>query len=209
MNRYDSLIFDMDGTLWDAVDSYARVWDISFARMGIDATVSREQLVGCMGMKLSDILDTIVDPAVDIDRARFLDILAEEEARQMPRLGGRLYPGVADGIAALARRYRLFMVSNCAACGISNFLAYTGLTPYIDDHISNGENGLDKTENIRLIATRNGLTNPVYIGDTAGDAAHSHAAGVDFIHAAWGFGTVDPSAASAASFNDLVKMLTT
>ena len=25
--KYDSLLFDMDGTLWDAVDSYCAIWN--------------------------------------------------------------------------------------------------------------------------------------------------------------------------------------
>ena len=35
MTQFDSLIFDMDGTLWDAVDSYVAVWDATFAEFGM------------------------------------------------------------------------------------------------------------------------------------------------------------------------------
>ena len=27
--KFDSLIFDMDGTLWDAVDSYCEIWNVT------------------------------------------------------------------------------------------------------------------------------------------------------------------------------------
>ncbi|HEX3385818.1 MAG TPA: hypothetical protein VHS53_11545 [Mucilaginibacter sp.] len=33
MQTPDSLIFDMDGTLWDAVDTYAASWNIVFAEL--------------------------------------------------------------------------------------------------------------------------------------------------------------------------------
>ena len=32
----DALIFDMDGTLWDAVDTYAEIWNMAFEREGIE-----------------------------------------------------------------------------------------------------------------------------------------------------------------------------
>ncbi len=35
MQKPDSLIFDMDGTLWDAVDTYAHSWNVVFSEMGI------------------------------------------------------------------------------------------------------------------------------------------------------------------------------
>ena len=28
-------IFDMDGTLWDAVDTYAQIWNVTYQRMGL------------------------------------------------------------------------------------------------------------------------------------------------------------------------------
>ena len=31
----DGLIFDMDGTLWDAVDSYVKIWNATIAECGI------------------------------------------------------------------------------------------------------------------------------------------------------------------------------
>jgi len=36
MQKPDSLIFDMDGTLWDAVDTYAASWNLVFNELGID-----------------------------------------------------------------------------------------------------------------------------------------------------------------------------
>ena len=41
------------------------------------------------------------------------------------------------------------------------------------------------------IVRRNNLKNPVYVGDTIKDMLSSQEAGVDFIHAAYGFGEVD------------------
>ena len=45
-SRTDGLIFDMDGTLWDAVDTYARIWNEVFLRAGKEVHITRESLIG-------------------------------------------------------------------------------------------------------------------------------------------------------------------
>ena len=44
-SRTDGLIFDMDGTLWDAVDTYARIWNEVFLRAGKEVHITRESLI--------------------------------------------------------------------------------------------------------------------------------------------------------------------
>ena len=53
--KFDSLIFDMDGTLWDAVDSYCKIWNVTFEQMGLSQTVSRQELLECMGKPINEI----------------------------------------------------------------------------------------------------------------------------------------------------------
>lgn len=186
----DSLIFDMDGTLWDAVDSYARIWNETFAECGIQApAVTRERLIGQMGRHLEDILGEIC-PDLCGDAA-FLKRLDENETRMMPVLGGRLYDGVADTIRALARTHRLYMVSNCGSKGLDNFMSYTGLKGCFEDWLSHGASGRTKAENIRMLVDRYGLQTPYYVGDTASDARAAHDAGVGMVWCRYGFGKVD------------------
>ena len=177
MTQFDSLIFDMDGTLWDAVDSYVAVWDATFAEFGMPTgTVTREQLIECMGMPINEIYRSLVGDPSGADR--FLKRLAENEDRLMISLGGTLYPGVKEQIPRLASRYRLFMLSNCSALGLPNFLAYTGLGEHFTDTISYGVNLQQKDHNIRLLMQRHNLTAPLYIGDTEGDCRSAHSAGI-------------------------------
>ena len=184
--KFDSLIFDMDGTLWDAVDTYAQIWNVTYQRMGLTGNVTREMLLGCMGMTLSEIIDLIAPP--ELDRARFAEILRIVDREYMPKYGGRLYPQVKELIPQLAKRYRLFMVSNCGPDGLNMFLDFTGLRPYFVDTLTNGETRLPKDKNIALLIRRHDLKSPIYIGDTEEDCRCTHAAGIPFMHAMYGFG---------------------
>ena len=55
----DALIFDMDGTLWDAVDSYCEVWNACFRKFGVERTVMRDELLKCMGLPIDVIYKNI------------------------------------------------------------------------------------------------------------------------------------------------------
>lgn len=205
MKMFDSIIFDMDGTLWDATESYARVWNETFLQMGYgDVAVTADDVACCMGMTLDNIFDSLVD--FDVDKKRFLQLLDENEQRMMPALGGQLYDGVAYGLSWLSTRYKLFMVSNCAKNGLHNFLRYTNLTDFITDTLCHGENGLSKADNIREIVRRYNLENPVYVGDTQSDCDAACEAGVVMVAARYGFGHIKGADMAVDTFSDLAKL---
>ncbi len=187
--KIDSVIFDMDGTLWDAVDSYCRIWDTTFADLGISAPpVTREKLLTHMGQYLEQILAALA-PEVD-NLPALLKRLEENEHTMMKTLGGRLYPGAFDTVKKLSEKYSLFMVSNCGEFGIDNFLEFTKLKPFFKDWLTHGGTHRPKSENIRDLMERYSLRRPVYVGDTQGDADQASRAGIEMIYAAYGFGTV-------------------
>lgn len=206
--KSDGIIFDMDGTLWDAVDSYATIWNRAIADMRLDLPpVRRPALEKMMGLPLDRIYDGLIGlPEVS---GPFMALLERLESELMPRLGGRLYPGVRETLEALrAGGARLFMVSNCGPDGLPNFLEYTGLGELMTDCLSLGENGLDKTQNILELIGRYNLGTPVYVGDTAGDLAYTHAAGIPFVWAAYGFGRdVNGAEYIIHSIRDLLRIL--
>ncbi len=207
MQQFDSLIFDMDGTLWDAVDSYAAVWDATFSQMGMPDTVSRNQLIKCMGLPIDKIYEVVVGkPEI---AQEFLKRLAQNEDSMMMTLGGILYPGVRERIPELAKKYRLFMVSNCGILGLPNFLKFTALEPYFTDTLSYGQTLLPKEGNIRELIKRHSLQAPVYIGDTNGDCTSAHAAGIPMMHAAYGFGKAPEADFSARSFDEIANFFLT
>lgn len=193
MSHFDSILFDMDGTLWDAVDSYCAVWNRTIADFGLSARpVERPQLAPLMGKPLMEIYDRLVGDKAD--PGRFIAALTANERDMMPALGGVLYPGVEATLAALSDGHRLFMVSNCGADGLPNFMRFTGLGHLFTDMRSFGQTGKEKDANIRDLVERYSLEQPLYVGDVASDCADAHRAGVPFAWARYGFGTDVPGA---------------
>lgn len=205
MSLFDSIIFDMDGTLWDATESYAQIWNTTLAHFGhADVKVTSEQLTSCMGMTLDKILDSLI--TIDIDRKEFLRVLDENERKMMPHLGGQLFDGVAYGISWLSTRYKLFLVSNCGAEGLHNFLKFTHLSDFVTDTLSNGQNGKSKAENIRKIIKKHKLKSAVYVGDIQSDCDAAKEVGVAMVAARYGFGKIKGADMAVDSFDDLTHL---
>ena len=88
MQKPDSLIFDMDGTLWDAVDTYARSWNDVFGELGIDITVKPGNLAKMVGWEGKKVIGHIMP---DFDEEKRLEIYALVNAKRhelLPACGG-------------------------------------------------------------------------------------------------------------------------
>ncbi len=121
-----------------------------------------------------------------------MDECASVETQKIDeRNGGKIFPNVKETLDELVKDYRLFIVSNCQKGYIEAFLRINGLEEYFED-TENAENtGLQKGENNKLVIERNNLKNPVYVGDTKGDARSAEFVGIPFVYAEYGFDTVE------------------
>ncbi len=201
--KIDGIIFDMDGTLWDAVQSYCDVWNETIAHFGIKRSeVKYDELVVLMGKHLRDIYDCLIGDCFE-NRELFIERLIEDERRMIPVIGGKLYEGVDETLEKLGKQCKLFMVSNCSADGLNNFLTFTGLSHHFVENLTYGSTGVDKSVNIRRLLDKYNLKRAVYVGDIQKDADSTHAAGIEFVHAAYGFGKVSDAEFSIQNFKEL------
>ncbi|MBS1528489.1 MAG: HAD family hydrolase [Bacteroidetes bacterium] len=205
MQKPDSIIFDMDGTLWDAVDTYAGSWNIVFREMGIDKTVPRDELATMVGWEGKKVLAAIMPEFDDEERQRIYARVNEVRRDLLPKNGGVLYDGVRDGLERLAAKYKLYIVSNCAVGIIRLFIDWAGINDRIIDEIAYGVNYMPKNHNIRLLMERHKLQNPVYVGDTDGDAEQSRLAGLPFVFMSYGFGKTDNYDLKFDTFTDFTQ----
>jgi phosphoglycolate phosphatase len=191
MQKPDALIFDMDGTLWDAVDTYTRSWNEVFGELGIDIIVHRDKLASMIGWEGKKVISAIMP---DFDDDKRLEIYALVNAKRhelLPACGGILYDGVKEGLQQLATKYKLFILSNCAKGIIRLFIDWAGIDDHITDELAYGINLMPKHHNIGLLAEKHSLKHPVYIGDTAGDGEQTRLAGIPFVFVSYGFGDTD------------------
>ncbi len=207
---FDGILFDLDGTLWDATAGVAKSWTLGLEQLGIHRTpITVEELFPCMGLLLPDIVERLVPGLSPGIQEKVISHCCKVENDYLARHGAPLYPGEENALAALGKRYPLFVVSNCEKGYIEAYFAGTGMGTYFTDFESAGNTGLTKAENIALVVKRQGLKNPVYVGDTALDYQSAAQAGVPFIHAAYGFGRVEnvPAICSLSELEGLLETL--
>ena len=202
MQKYDGIIFDLDGTLWDSVECVVAIWNNALEKAGIAPTMNYKELSRCMGLRIEQIFDRVIPQATPEQRRQIKQTCVETEQDYLAQHGGILYDGVEETLKKLKQTHRLFIVSNCQEGYINAFYRAHGLKKYFEDDECAGRTGKSKGENIRLLADRRGLERPVYIGDTIMDCQAAGEAGVDFIHAAYGFGEAECSCA-VKNFTDI------
>lgn len=205
---FDSLIFDLDGTLWDTTHSCALGWNKVLQRHNISfRTISAEDIRRVTGKPH----DTCIRETFVGLSEKELQILSHEteseDIRAVQQWGGHLYEGVVEGIRNLSRHYALFIVSNCQAGYIELFLKHSELQNSFKDIECWGNTGRPKPENIQKILQRNSLKNPLYVGDTEGDRAAAHENFIPFFYVDYGFGNVEKYEERFSSFCELEKRL--
>ena len=204
----DSIIFDVDGTLWDCTDTVARAWsDLFRGEPDLDLQITGDDLKKLFG-KLLDEIGAILFAGCSPERRNELlekCFIAEDEAlKKNPPLP---YEGLEDTLRVLSARFPLYIVSNCQAGYIERFLEATWLGHYFSGHLCPGDTGRAKADNIRTVVRENGLSAAVYVGDTDGDCQAAHEAGVPFIHAAYGFGKTEQADYVIHSIRELPALL--
>lgn len=208
--KIDGVILDVDGTLWDSTGVVAGAWTQAARDENLGLVVTREMTRAQFGKTMKIIARNLFGELPEERRDRLLESCCRYEQEALEKdTADLLYPGVHETLAALAKEYRLFIVSNCQAGYIELFLEKNGLAPLVTDFECYGNNGNEKGPNIRLVAERNGLSSPVYVGDTEGDREASDAAGVPFVWASYGFGEAKEYAAKIGAFSGLPGVLKT
>lgn len=202
------IIFDMDGTLWDSSEGVAISWtEIVNKEYDKERVITAEDIQGVMGRTMDKIADALFAELSKEERMALLRKCCVYENEYLKEHGGILFPELEKTFTALRENYDLYIVSNCQAGYIEAFLDHYGFWQYFKDIECYGNNDLPKSENIKKIVERNNLTKAVYVGDIQGDYDATTAAGLPFIHAAYGFGTIAQETAKVDSFAELVKVV--
>ena len=202
------IIFDMDGTLWDSSENVAVSWTEKVRELGYDfPDITQQDVMGVMGLTMDRIADILFGSLPLEERRELLDRCCDNEQQYLLRHGGVLYPDLEKTLIRLKKKYHLYIVSNCQSGYIETFLEHYGFGEHFDDIECYGNNLKGKGDNIALIVSRNGLDKAWYVGDIQGDYDSTMEAGIDFIHSAYGFGTIDHPVPELERFSDLPGLM--
>jgi phosphoglycolate phosphatase len=208
-NKFDSIIFDLDGTLWDSTATVAAAWQKAEQQVDyVQKEFTVDAIRSITGMTYKAIFEVLLPELNEEQRNDFKAICAKYEIETLDEKGGELYPQLEFVLQYLQTKYKLFIVSNCQSNYIETFLNFSQLGHYFLGHQCYGTKNAPKAENIMDIVNDHNLKTPVYVGDTMGDFTSAHKAGVPFIFAAYGFGKVEEGQiATIEHFTDLLEIL--
>jgi phosphoglycolate phosphatase len=204
--EFDALIFDIDGTIWNASPACAKGWSLGLKKLGIDLKINPGQIEKVSGQPCEQCIDILL-PGLREKIPELYNTLNLSETEAVESEGGKFYNGALEGIRQLAERYKIFLVSNCQEWYMKLFLNFSNLKPALAGFDCHGLSGLPKDKMLLRLKGSHTIYNPVYIGDTAGDEAAAKMAGMTFIHVAWGFGKPQGKPIIVHTFRELVDFL--
>jgi len=191
------ILFDLDGTLIDSspgiLASFARV----LAARGLAPVVALDPSI--IGPPLADTLRRISG----IGDEALLAKLADDFKRDYDSGGYRettLYPGVAEGLAALAAAgIRLFIVTNKRMLPTRKILDHLGIAGHFAGVHSRDETtpaAASKAAVVRRVMADRGIcaSGAMFVGDTSEDAEAARGNRLRFVRATWGYGAIGDGA---------------
>ncbi len=206
MNK--AVIFDMDGTLWDATKQVTDSWNIVFEKHENASKISYKDMQDSMGLMMDDIIKRLLPNCSDNEQKVILKECEEFENEYLCSNCGKLYDGLKEALMSLRNNgYKLMIVTNAQDGYVQAFFASSGLENLFDDYEMYGRTLLPKDENIKLILKRNNIEEAVYVGDTIWDYNSATKAGLPFIHASYGFGKVPEAKYKIENLNELTELV--
>ena len=206
--KYESLIFDIDGTLWDSRALVAEGYNIQLKAEGLDhLCVTAEDLKPLFGKVMTEIADAMLASIPLPERYELMDRCMKTENDYLFENECNIgYPKIKETMAELAKNHRLFIVSN-AQCGYPELcIDKLGLKDYVQGHMCFGDTGTSKGKTIRTLMAKHNIENCIYIGDTQGDYEATVEAGIPFLWCTYGFGTPEGYEAKIDAFEDLLEL---
>lgn len=206
--QYESLIFDIDGTLWDSRALVAEGYNRQLEAEGLShLSVTVEDLKPLFGKVLPDIADILFGSLPKEERMPLIRRCADTQDRYLHENPCHVgYPQVAETLEALSRNHRLFIVSNSEQGYPELCMQKLGLTPFIRGHLCFGDTKTPKGQTIRTLMETYDIKSAAYVGDTQGDYEATLFAKLPFIYASYGFGQPEGYTAKIEKISDLLTL---
>ena len=206
--EFESLIFDIDGTLWDSRKLVADGYNIQLKAEGLDhLCVCADDLTPLFGKIRKEIADVLFASLPEADREPLMTRCMERENLYLAEAPCDVgYPGVKETLEKLKERYRLFIVSNSEKGYPELCMEKLGIAHLFSGHLCFGDTRTCKGETIKKLMKDHTITAACYIGDTQGDADGAALAEIPFVYCTYGFGEVSACWKSVEAFEELLTI---
>ena len=207
--EFESLIFDIDGTLWDSRAMVAEGYNRQLRAEGLaHLQVTVEDLTPLFGKVKEELAEALFALLPEEARNALIDRCMDSEREFLADMECAMgYPNVRETLEALAKRHRLFIVSNCDRGYPELCMEKLGIGHLIEGHLCYGDTGTPKGETILRLMDTHRISSACYIGDTQGDANAARIAAIPFVYCTYGFGQVDGYWKKIDAFEDLLTFL--
>ena len=206
--NFESLIFDIDGTLWDSRALVAKGYNKQLEIEGLTQfQIDAEVLKTVFGKTMTEIADILFAELPVAERYPLLERCMERENEVLHNDPCRVgYPKVKETLEQLVKNHRLFIVSNSQSGYPQLCMEKMGLEHLISGHLCFGDTGTCKGDTIKKLMADHNITSACYVGDTAGDMEAADHAGIPFIYCTFGFGNPDHYWKKIDSFAQLLEL---
>lgn len=202
-----AILFDLDGTLWNALDTITEAWNKAMKEHNLKYSFSLETMKSFMGLTPKETAP-LAFKDVDLNKGlEYFVLCLNEEIKYLRVHPGKLYEDEEEVLKELSNHYPLFIVSNSDKGYIEDYLNAYDFNKYFKDHVCAGDTDLEKWQNILYIKNKYQLEEIIYVGDTKKDLNESIKAGVKFIHASYGFGEIEEEVLKISKLRELPDLI--
>ena len=119
----DSIIFDVDGTLWDSTESVAQSWTAYLReKEHMDITLTSARLMTLFGQTLSDIARQIFPDCSEAEQLRLIDGCCQAEHEALLKKCAPLYEDLEKMLQIMYKKYPLYIVRHQVLKNISKVI---------------------------------------------------------------------------------------
>ena len=205
---FESLIFDIDGTLWDSRAIVAKGYNKQLKKEGLEhLSVNPDILKTVFGKMNTEIANILFASLPEVVRYPLLERCIEQEDRALEEDECDVaYPKVKETLEKLHEKHRLFIVSNGQYGYPRLCMEKLGLTHLFSGDLCFGQTLTCKGETILKLMKDHNITSACYIGDTQGDLEATELAGIPFVYCTFGFGNPTHYWKKIDSFEELLEL---
>lgn len=175
-NRGDTIIFDLDGTLFQTEKVAVPAFQRTFRRLlekGLyrGESPSNEQIQSVFGMTLSDIWERLLPGASEEAKRKADDWWLQDELDCLAEGMGTLYPEVSEGMEELSSRgWQMWIASNGLGPYVRGVVDTFGLADRLKGIYTAGEQQIaEKDQLVKRLMKQNGISSGWMVGDRRSD----------------------------------------